>query len=105
MTWYTKETFLMKIVNNLLRCSRSADQLFYIQPYFAGLYRAIKDEYSKWKVNNNQSKLVFYKGADVKTDELKQLEVGNIVQNLCWFSTTYLESMADTFTVNVLFVI
>lgn len=45
--WYTRETFLYKLVNILLRSTRSPCEMFILQPYFKDLYMAILNLYKE----------------------------------------------------------
>jgi hypothetical protein len=63
--WYTKDTAVYKILNNILRSGRHPTEIFYIQPFFKILFGAIEYLFGKHYRSNPKKKSPFvcYRGA------------------------------------------
>ena len=100
---YTDNSPENKITNNLLRASKNPSEIYYCQPYFRQLYKAIWELYQK----KEKSELVCYRGANASQEEILNYKknVGEIIQNLGFLSTTTDKETAYNFAENLIFVI
>ena len=100
---YTGNSPENKLTNNLLRASRNPSEIYYCQPYFRQLYKAIWELYQKQEL----SELVCYRGANASQEEIQNYKknVGEIIQNLGFLSTTIDKETAENFAGNLIFVI
>ena len=95
------------ITNNLLRSSRNPSEIFDCQPYFRDLFKVIKTLHlTQAPLIPNQG-LILYRGATASEKEINfyKNNVGKIVMNLGFFSTSRNEKRANKFAENLFFII
>ena len=99
--WYTHQAGIYKVINNLLRSCSHPCEIFYLQPILKDLFRAIQTLQKQAKAEE----FVCYRGGFIdrlETEELRK-NVGQVVKNLSFLSTSLNESMAAVFKKNVMF--
>ena len=93
-------------MNNLLRASNSPSEIYYCQPYFRSLFESLKTLYWKQKPIISYP-LVCYRGASASNEEISSYKknVGQIIQNLGFLSTSTDLETGENFARNLIFVI
>jgi hypothetical protein len=88
-------------MNNLLRACSHPSEIYYIQPFFKDLFLAVRS----LQLQTNLGDYVCYRGGFVARQEIEQLQnnVGGIVKNLSFLSTSLSEETAQSFKKNVVF--
>jgi tetratricopeptide (TPR) repeat protein len=96
--WYTKNTFVYKLINKALR-TEDIEQLYIFRYYISDLSKQLSQEYEKLK-NGKEKKIYLYRGTSCtkeKIEALKQME-GKLIASNGYWSTSRNRSCALTFT-------
>ena len=95
--WYTKNTFVYKLINQALR-TQDIEQLYIFRYYIANLSNQLVDEFKK--IEENQTYL--YRGTTITKQEANKFEenIGHIFAVNSYWSTSRDREYALTFTGN-----
>ena len=95
LSWYTRESFLYKIVNNCLRIA-SADSILYARLIIRDIELAIKE---RFKLQSNKFNGLLYRGTYISAQEWSHLEakVGREIEMFGFLSTTKAKDVALDF--------
>ena len=72
ISWYTRETFLYKLINQALR-TEDVEQLYTFRFYIADLSTRLTQEFEKIK-GGVEKNVRLYRGANLSKDELERLK-------------------------------
>ncbi|CAF3347670.1 unnamed protein product [Rotaria sp. Silwood2] len=95
--WYTRETFLYKIINKILR-TEDIEQLFIFRYYIIDLSSQLSKECEKIKSGSEKS-IHLYRGTTITTETAETFKVnqGKLIATNCYWSTSRDRSYALTF--------
>ncbi|CAF4059940.1 unnamed protein product [Rotaria sordida] len=97
--WYTRETFLYRIMNKALR-QQNTELIFLFGFFIQDLSRQVKFEYENFKLLNLKKPIIsLYRGQLMSKDEIEELASGSggCLGNNCFFSTSLQRSLALSF--------
>ncbi|CAF3461048.1 unnamed protein product [Rotaria sp. Silwood1] len=97
--WYTKETFVYRLLNRSLR-TEDIEALYIFRFFIADLCRQLKFEHEKLQKKENQSSiLILYRGAHISSEELNNLveTIGHLTSLNGFISTSIEKSVAMNF--------
>lgn len=105
ISWYTTQSPVHKLVNNLLRSCSHPSEIYYIQPFFKALFQAILCLFRQQQRKNDRSEFLCYRGGLISLQQLSQLRssIGGTLQNLGFLSASLCEAMALNFAENAIF--
>ncbi|CAF1405771.1 unnamed protein product [Adineta steineri] len=94
--WYTKDTFVYKLINKALR-TEDMEQLYTFRYFITDLSESLNQEFGK--LRNNTSSLILYRGATMSCDEFNILKtnVGFLISTNSYFSTSRLQEIAEIY--------
>ena len=112
ISWYTKQSFLYKLVNKALR-TEDIDQLYVFRFFISDLSKSLIEEHKKF-LQSDVETLFVYRGTKLSIEELNKLKEnqGKIISTNGFLSTSQCRSLARDFalkatkqtdTVSVLF--
>jgi hypothetical protein len=95
--WYTRSTFVYRLVNQTLRAKQNFTNIFKLRFFLTDLAFALKTVHSTSKDHINS--LIVYRGQSMKLEEVKQLisAVGNVICFNQFFSTAIDRNLAQFF--------
>ncbi len=86
--WYTKETFIYKLINKALR-TEDIVQLYIFRYYIADLSKQLAEKYKITK-NKDEKKILLYRGLPMDKKEVQKLKinVGKLIAGNSYWSTS-----------------
>ncbi|CAF1214017.1 unnamed protein product [Didymodactylos carnosus] len=101
LEWYTKNTFLYKIINESLRSKNDIDALYTFRYYISDLCTCLLDQYRK-EANNN-GVITVYRGVRLADNEILKMQhsVGKVISINGFVSTSRDRNVAEMFAGNV----
>lgn len=87
--WYTKNTFVYKLINAALR-TEDIEQLYVFRYYIADLSRKLAQEFKNLQKESKERKIPLYRGATVTEEEKKKISanVGQLFAANSYWSTS-----------------
>ena len=99
--WYTRETFVYKMVNKALR-TEDIQQLHTFRFYITDLSSSLADEWKNRSIDDEQIRTKIYRGAQLLSNELEQFQSneGHLISINGYLSASRLERVAEMFSKN-----
>ncbi|CAF1161176.1 unnamed protein product [Adineta steineri] len=104
LKWYTKDTFLFRLLNKSLRCE-DIELLYSFRYYLVDLCTCLRTEYDSLKDDLPSVVITLYRGQTLTDHEINKLKanVNQLIATNGFLSTSWSPDVARVFSTNVLY--